>query len=81
MGVLSKMHRRNRFRKPRPNRAPLRRVVGRETVAPPLEWGREILECGHRVFPRHDFIGETNAYRRRCRLCVGDADPALKRKE
>lgn len=70
MGSLSTMHRRGRFRKPRTNRNPLRKVVGLEPVDPSADlWGREILECGHRQRPREDFIGKTNALRRRCWQC------------
>jgi hypothetical protein len=71
MGSFAKMHRENRFRKPRQNTAPLRKVVGREPLDPATDqWGREILECGHRQHVREDFIGPTNANRRRCRQCA-----------
>jgi hypothetical protein len=68
MGSLSEMHRKNRFRKPAPNRAPLRKIVG-------YDGHREVLECGHTQNPREDFIGETNAVRRRCQKCAAGSPP------
>lgn len=63
-GQLSRMHSRGvDFRPHRINRNPLRRVVGREGF-------REVLECGHTIHPPRDFIGETNAVRRRCWRCA-----------
>lgn len=57
--------------------APLRKIVGREKrrigttwVGLPIEIEREVLECGHKVEPRKDIYGETNAYRRRCGWCL-----------
>lgn len=57
--------------------APLRKIVGREKrrigtnwVGLPIELEREVLECGHKVEPRKDIYGETNAYRRRCEWCL-----------
>jgi transcription elongation factor Elf1 len=32
----------------------------------------EVLECGHEQRPVQDFIGETNAARRRCRKCAAE---------
>lgn len=49
------------------NRDPLRKIVGHED-------GFEVLECGHRQRPKTDFVGETNAQRRRCRKCRRLAD-------
>ena len=44
------------------NAYPLRRVVA--------EFGnQEELECGHIIFKPRDFVGYTNAYRRRCKQC------------
>jgi hypothetical protein len=62
-----------------PNRAPLRKIVGREQVSlgrtedgmDVLVW-REKLECGHLQRPVEDFIGETHAVRRRCKQCEKD---------
>lgn len=70
MGSLAKLHAQGGIRHARGsriNRDPLRKVVGHETN----EYGalREVLECGHRIVPREDFIGPTNAYRRRCWRC------------
>ena len=39
----------------------------------------EILECGHRQLPKRDFVGETNAYKRRCRKCGGNHEPTRPR--
>jgi hypothetical protein len=56
---------------------PLRKVVGRE-MAPlansnfPTLFPHERLECGHLVRPRRDYIGETNAGRRRCWQCKAE---------
>lgn len=52
-------------------RYPLRAVVAEvmEQIAPGVEVKREKLECGHVVRIRHDHIGDTNAYRRRCKKC------------
>lgn len=30
----------------------------------------ERLECGHEQHQKHDHMGPTNAYRRRCRFCA-----------
>lgn len=56
--------------------APLRKIVGREKrrigtswTGRPIEIEREVLDCGHRIEPRKDIYGETNAYRRRCEWC------------
>lgn len=64
MGALSTMHRRGRIRRGIPNKDPLRKVTGHDGN------GREILECGHHRYPREDFIGPTNAARRRCSGCA-----------
>ena len=57
---------------PKPNRDPLREIIGRDMVE--LSPGgtrvpHEILECGHDQLPVEDFIGKTNAKRRRCWQC------------
>jgi hypothetical protein len=68
MGSLAKTHASGHIHHHgRVNRNPLRKIVGHETN----EYGalREVLECGHRVVPREDFIGPTNATRRRCYQC------------
>lgn len=66
------------------NRNPLRRVVerttrevwvGHESNARCFERPAERLECGHVVPVKTDFVGETNAVRRRCREC-GKAERA-----
>lgn len=62
MGNLRKMHSQGRIRKGKTNRDPLRKIVGYEN-------GLEVLECGHHQRPREDFIGVTNATRRRCWKC------------
>jgi hypothetical protein len=41
----------------------LRRIVGFDGD------GRELLACGHAIWPREDMIGPTNAIRRRCPRC------------
>jgi len=48
---------------------PLRKVV--DIVPDPLfpSLTMELLECGHKQRARSDFIGPTNANRRRCRQC------------
>lgn len=70
--------------------APLRRVV---SVVPVCIMGdgsgvvqmRESLECGHVIRIKHDFVGETNAYRRRCHDCrremEGERQPATETDE
>lgn len=76
MGTLSEMHRRGRIprgrgRKPK---GPLRRVVG--TVDKGIGTYPDIyerLECGHEQRPARDFIGITNAARRRCKQCGKEA--------
>jgi hypothetical protein len=60
---------------------PLRKIVGRRMVTLALADGtpsqykieHELLECGHTMRPRSDFMGETNANARRCRLCAANA--------
>jgi len=44
------------------NKYPLRKVV----IDGVLE---ETLECGHTILKPRDFVGFTNAYRRRCKQC------------
>lgn len=53
-------------------RAPLRAIVSYVDVeiAPGVTQQRERLECGHVVRIKRDIIGETNAYRRRCKACA-----------
>jgi hypothetical protein len=41
----------------------LRKVVGHDRE------GRELLECGHTIWPRQDMAGEYPAARRRCLRC------------
>lgn len=59
-------------------RAPLRAIVGyvEVLIAPGVFAQREELECGHIVRIRQDIIGETNAYRRRCKQCAKEAGNA-----
>lgn len=65
------MHCRGKIRRGRANADPLRKEVG-EALS---EGGhpREVLECGHKVRPREDWIGPTFAARRRCPYC-GDEE-------
>lgn len=55
------------MRRGQANRNPLRRI----TTSYTSEHGVivEVLECGHEQHQKHDHIGPTNAYRRRCRRC------------
>ena len=59
--------------KSRPNKnwvkRPLRKIIKAEIVE-----GRtlETLECGHQQYAVQDFIGETNAEKRRCRKCEAE---------
>jgi len=62
-------HKKGGFRRGPANRDPLRKIVGRDG-------NFELLECGHKQLPVKDFMGETNAVRRRCWQCG-----AAKRKE
>lgn len=62
--------------------APLRKIVCREKrligtswTGRPIEIEREVLECGHKVAPKKDIHGETNAYRRRCVWCLRSGAP------
>lgn len=63
----------------REKKGPLRKVLGRIEV--PIEPGsstfliEELYECGHHRLPKHDIIGETNAYRRRCHKCALGVPP------
>lgn len=64
--------RKRSWRKPTPNRNPLRKIVEHaygdvDGSFPNVLF--EVLECGHRQLPRSDFVGETNVERRRCRQC------------
>lgn len=62
MGTLADLHRKGRMGARTTNRNPLRKIVK-------YSHGYETLECGHAQRPRRDFIGETNATRRRCKRC------------
>jgi hypothetical protein len=66
------MHDRGKIRRGRANRNPLRRVVGEETTERGVVV--EVLECGHRVHPREDFIGRTYATKRRCARCAAEQE-------
>lgn len=61
--------------------APLRKIVGqvRWPIPGDLRVYRDLLECGHVVPIKQDLVGETNAYRRRCKKCQSgkpfDIDP------
>jgi hypothetical protein len=53
---------------------PLRKVLGHRPARKPdgtryFNIHDEVLECGHAAHIKSDFMGETNAYRRRCRKC------------
>jgi hypothetical protein len=48
-------------------RYPLRKIVGHNGP-------KEILECGHEQYPRQDFMGPTNAVRRRCAECFREKE-------
>jgi len=63
---------------------PLRKIVGTKMV--PIMIGdkpsqyevlHEVLECGHTMRPREDFVGETNATKRRCRQCFQENKPEV----
>ena len=59
-------------RKGKVNMNPLRKIVKeemRQLGDSSVEALHEVLECGHAVLPREDFVGRTNAYRRRCWQC------------
>lgn len=66
MGTLAELHRKGRMGARTINRNPLRKIV-RQAGGPA---GKELLECGHEQHPRQDFIGITNAVRRRCWQCA-----------
>jgi hypothetical protein len=51
--------------------APLRRIVSRQFSAAGSP--TETLECGHVVHERQDYIGSTNAVKRRCKMCLAHA--------
>lgn len=66
------MRRNGDFRKPKANRHPLRKIVDHVYGDEDGEFMSllfEVLECGHRQTTKQDFVGETNAERRRCRKC------------
>ena len=44
------------------NAHPLRKIIGYDGLF-------EVLECGHLILPRRDFVGETFAIKRRCWKC------------
>lgn len=46
---------------------PLRKIVGRHYNE--VDMIIEELECGHEQRQKHDLVGPTNAYSRRCRQC------------
>ena len=55
---------------------PLRKIVGEKMVdiiigdkPSGYQIRHEVLECGHTMRPREDFVGEINATKRRCRQC------------
>jgi hypothetical protein len=60
---------------------PLRKILGTRMVPLKLADGRdseysilhEVLECGHTMRPREDFVGETNASKRRCTQCFRES--------
>lgn len=69
MGHLSNQRRNGGGPRPRSNGSdtgPLRKVVGHCRVGYTT---MEALECGHLQMPKSDLMGQTNAYRRRCRFC------------
>lgn len=67
----------NLKRRGKKNTAPLRKVLG-VVEAMSLDLCVilffEELECGHIVRRKQDFIGATNAYRRRCKQCESGED-------
>lgn len=83
-GTLSRMHKRGKMRRGKPNRHPLRKIVGFQPrsimvdgaeIAMPA---KEVLECGHKVNVREDFIGPVTAsigQRRRCKFCPEEPTP------
>lgn len=75
-------------RTPKPNRDPLRQVIGHTSMVPPwapdiidrihgIPVPLEILECGHLTLPRSDYAGATHAQRRRCDHCAAGRPPHL----
>jgi hypothetical protein len=60
---------------------PLRKIIGTRMVEIKLAGGKpsgveilhEVLECGHTMRPRSDFVGETNTTKRRCLQCYQKA--------
>ena len=52
------------------DRGPLRKVIRLVDVEfHGIKVERELLECGHLIACRKDFVGRTNAARRRCGKC------------
>lgn len=52
------------------DKGPLRKVVGlRDVEFDGFIVERELLECGHLIPCKRDFVGITNAQRRRCGKC------------
>jgi hypothetical protein len=52
------------------DRGPLRKVIETRHIAwNGITIARELLECGHLIPCRKDFVGPTNAARRRCGKC------------
>lgn len=75
-------------RGPRPRtdgtkRGPLRKIIGAGVgIDPTLPLVRyEVLECGHFQLPVQDLMGETRAYRRRCRKCKRGSPPDVPKPE
>ena len=49
---------------------PLRKVIALRTIKfNGIDVDRELLECGHLVTAKSDFVGRTNAASRRCGKC------------
>lgn len=52
------------------DKGPLRKIVGHRKIKyMGIDVERELLECGHLIPCRSDFVGPTNAQRRRCGKC------------
>lgn len=79
-GMLSRMHKKGRIRRGAVNRDPLRLVV--EYVVLDGIHPREVLECGHKLTVRQDFIGDcpstVGVSKRRCPYCARPAPGADK---
>ncbi len=67
---FAELHRKGRMGARTTNRDPLRKIVK-------YSHGYETLECGHVQLPRRDFVGLTNAVRRRCKQCGKDQQQRL----